>query len=122
LPNEGTVEVLRYKQFTFAEDAASPLNNASQNCTATPVVSASGELVTNAGFCMSTDADGDIAWFWWRQEESGTENCPTACGSWGYYNGIGKFEGITGGSTWKSVSDYPDGSGTGVWNGTYELK
>ncbi len=67
-----------------------------------------------------SDTQGDRMSFWWRQEEAGTESCPGACGSWGFFAGDGTYKGITGQGKWVQSALFPDG-GSGTWEGTYSI-
>jgi hypothetical protein len=120
LPGGGSVQVLHFKQFTFAEDPGHPIHNSSQDCVGVSRVDADGGTVSFSGSCFGSDGEGNGFAWWWRQDEAGTESCPTACGSWGYFSGFGKYEGISGSGTWAGTAAYPDG-GTGSWKGSYSV-
>jgi hypothetical protein len=42
------------------------------------------------------------------------------CGTWGSYNGVEKFEKVSGSGTFTHVASFGDGSSTGIVEGTYE--
>jgi hypothetical protein len=54
-------------------------------------------------------------------EKGGTADCPDLCGSYGYFAGYGKYQGITGAGNWERQGLVADGS-VGVWDGTYSMR
>lgn len=43
-------------------------------------------------------------------------------GTWGVFAGTGKYEGATGGGTWDSGKQWPDGKADNNWRGEINLK
>jgi hypothetical protein len=91
------------------------------DCVGLFVVSADGAIVAASGSCYSQDAAGDGLSYWWRMEKGGTADCPDLCGSYGYFAGYGKYQGITGAGNWERQGLVADGS-VGVWDGTYSMR
>lgn len=121
LPGGGHVDILHYHQVVFADDPASPLDGTSGDCVGMTMFAGSGAVTTASGSCYIKDAAGNGVSMWWRMDTAGTADCPMMCGSWGYFDGYGKFKGITGQGTWKQVNMFADGH-TGTWTGSYSLK
>ena len=117
LPDGRILTAGRYGQFVFTDDPSGIFNTAKGDCSSWQLTDPSmpDDPGTFAGHCFNLDADGDANWFWWRMEEAGTEDCPLYCGVWGVSEGTGKFEGMTGGGTWKAKTMFPDGSNRGVF-------
>jgi len=120
LPDGGRVEVAHYHQTVFASQAGHPLDNTNADCVGMYVFSADGAPSSASGSCFGKDADGDGTSYWWRLDKAGTSDCPGLCGSWGYFDGTGKFKGISGNGTFKQSTIFPDGS-TGTWKGSYSI-
>ena len=112
--------LMHYHQSSLADDSSHPADNTSSMCVGQFMVGADGSMSSGNGSCFSTDADGDGASFWWRMTESGTNECPDACGVWGYFAGTGKNVGIEGTGTWERTTLFPDAS-TGTWTGAWSL-
>jgi hypothetical protein len=121
LPDGSTVQVTQYSQITFSDDASHPLDNTSSECVGRFHVAADGSLISGDGMCSSFGAGGDTNSWWWRVDESGTDKCPDLCGSWGYFNGSGKYAGIEGTGTWVRTTVFPNGS-SGTWKGKAKVK
>lgn len=121
LPGGGAVQVAHYKQFTQANDPGHPLDDTTGDCVAVTYVNSEGAQTSASGSCFVTDGEGNTASFWWRQDDAGSDSCPTQCGSWGYFAGAGKLAGIGGEGTWVGTTVFPDGSLSGTWKGKYSL-
>ena len=121
LPDGGRVEVSHFRQVVFADKAGNPLDGTNADCVGMNMFSKGGAVTSASGSCYISDASGNGASMWWRMDEAGTAGCPILCGSWGYFDGYGKFKGISGSGTWKQTSLFPDGS-IGTWTGSYSLK
>jgi hypothetical protein len=121
LPDGSKVQISHYSQITFADDKSHPLDNVSSECVGRFHMSAAGAVVSADGMCTSFDAAGDTASFWWRADKSGTSDCPDMCGSWGYFNGTGKYKGIVGSGTWVRDTMFHNGS-SGTWKGEAKLQ
>ncbi len=98
-----------------AADPANPLNLASMTCSGVAVLGADGAETRSAGTCDSVDADGDMAFYWWRHDGSGT-------GSWGFLGGTGKWTGVEGGGTYKPAYTWIDGRMGNTWEGSWKTK
>jgi hypothetical protein len=118
LPDGGRVDVAHYYQITFSDQAGHPLDNTNANCVGMYVFSMDGSVASASGTCFGADVGGNMTSFWWRLEEAGTASCPGMCGSWGYFDGTGKFKGITGSGTFRQTTMFPEGS-TGTWKGSF---
>jgi len=121
LADGSKVQISHYSQITFADDKSHPLDNVSSDCVGRFRTSADGAFISADGMCTSFDAAGDTASFWWRADKSGTADCPDLCGSWGYFNGTGKYKGIVGSGTWVRDTMFPNGS-SGTWKGEAKLR
>ena len=121
MPDGSSVVLVRYTQSSFADDDSDPLGNTSSDCWGRLHMSADGDMQAANGVCVAFDGSGDSATSWWRLDESGTSDCPDMCGSWGYFDGTGKFDGIEGSGTWMRTTLFPNGS-AGKWKGKIKLK
>jgi hypothetical protein len=100
--------------FITADDPRNPLALAAMTCMGTSVTR--GEtMVRGAGTCDSLDADGDVAFFWWRSDDKGG-------GHWGFLEGTGKWSGVEGGGTYAPGPAWKDGRNSNVWKGTWKTK
>jgi len=122
LPEGRSLVQRTFGQFVTTSDPDSPFFNVKGRCMSDGFRSSSGELIVNAGACVLHNPHGDTYWIWWRLEETATTDCPLACGTWGIFKGIGAFEGVTGGGTWKTTASYPDGTVVGVSQAKFERK
>jgi hypothetical protein len=121
LPDGSKIQISHYTQISFANDSNHPLDNMSSDCVGRFHMAANDTLVTGDGMCTGFDAQGNSATFWWRVDQANTSDCPDLCGSWGYFNGTGKFKGIEGSGTWARDTMFQNGS-SGTWKGTAKLK
>jgi hypothetical protein len=121
MPDGTKVVVSHYTQITFADDSSHPLDNVSSDCVGRFHATADDAFISADGMCTSFNAAGDTASFWWRADEANTADCPDLCGSWGYFNGTGKFDGIEGSGSWIRNTLFHNGS-SGTWKGAAKLK
>lgn len=121
LPDGSKIQITHYTQISFAADSSHPLDNMSSDCVGRFHMSANDTPVSSDGMCTGFDGQGNSATFWWRMDEANTSDCPDLCGSWGYFNGTGKFNGIEGSGTWARETTFHNGS-SGTWTGTAKLK
>jgi len=121
LADGSQVLITHYSQITFADDKSHPLDNVSSDCVGRFRTSPDGAFISADGMCTGFDAAGDTASFWWRADKSGTSDCPDLCGSWGYFNGTGKYKGIVGSGTWVRNTMFNNGS-SGTWKGEAKLQ
>jgi hypothetical protein len=84
-------------------------------------MSADDALVSGDGICTGFDTEGESASFWSRVDKADTSDRPGLCGSWGYFNGTGKYDGIEGVVTRVRDSVFHNGS-SGTWRGTAKPK
>lgn len=119
LPGGGSVSISHYHQFVFADDPTHPLDDTNADCVGQFILSGD-EVVSASGVCYGNDAAGSGFSYWWRMDEGGTEECPDLCGSFGYFDGYGKYDGISGKGTWTRTTVTPQG-GSGTWEGTYSI-
>ncbi len=120
LPGGGSVTVQHTKQSHAAEDPNHPLDNTQADCVGVFRTDAAGTVTSASGSCFVIDGNGDRTSFWWRQDESQTESCPVACGSWGYFAGDGRYAGISGTGTWVQTTLFAAG-GSGTWESNYSI-
>ena len=106
----------------FADDAESPFARLVGHCWGTVVLESEDSAIGAGGACHMTDSEGNGFWQWWQFDEAGTEPCPIRCGTFGDYNGYGRFEGYTAKGTWNLTALFANGSVTGVSRGTFEWR
>lgn len=109
-----TVNRMSFKGFMTADDPSNPLRRASMACTGTAVVAKDGKPIRSAGTCDSVDADGDVAFYWWRADGN--------AGRWGFMGGTGKWTTVEGGGTYEPSTQYKDGRQTNKWKGSWKSK
>jgi hypothetical protein len=101
-----------------ADDPSNPFSGQNGQCLGKTVAAQEAILVISGGACFAENAEGDGYWWWWRVTEAGTEECPMECGTWSIFLGFGRFEGATGGGTYRATAQNADGTGSGEWQGT----
>ena len=121
MPDGSMMVTIHYHQTAFADDQSHPLDNISNDCVGMLQVSGEGAAMSASGSCFGIDADGDRVASWWRMDEGGTDDCPVMCGSWGFFAGTGKFEGLEGSGTWEQKTTFAN-SDTGTWRGSYTMR
>lgn len=115
LPDGRTLARNKQIGFTFDKDPNNPVHGAASTCMGSVVSEAEGGNWSGSGICEEIDSDMDVIWSWWEGNQDG--------GTWGYIRGTGKFEGVTGGGTWKMPTQiFPDGRAVGSFTGTMELR
>lgn len=119
-PNGGSVVHFKYGMLTHSDDPNNLLDNGKGDCVGASVLSEDGTPVAVSGWCFLTDTDGDGYFQWWQVDETATPECPIMCGTWGTYNGFGKFENVSASGTFSAVTSFADGSGTGISEATVE--
>lgn len=97
-----------------ADDPTIPFHLAAQDCGGTTIVSADRKTTVGSGYCAALDKDGDAWWLWWRLEGDGS--------TWAVVDGTGKYKGMTGGGTTKTLVRLPDGRQTIRFEGTLDFK
>lgn len=98
--------------FSWSENEEAVGGNGSMDCAGSNIMNAEGDQLDGAGTCEIMDTDGDLWWIWWTGGGGG---------DWGFVNGTGKYSGITGGGSWKSETEYPDGRGMNSWVGSWTI-
>jgi len=117
LPNGHKIVVSHYYQLTKSEKEDDPISGMESDCVGQFLLNKDGNMIWGSGSCFSHNNQGDGSSWWWKVDETGTENCPDACGSFGYVDGFGKLKGVTGGGTWVRTDLLASGS-----IGTYKSK
>ncbi len=112
----------QFRQDLVVTEGMSPMKDTEPYCTATLLVSADGKPVMNTGACTAMDKDGNLYSYAFRMTSFGVGACEWACGEWRYIDGRGKLKGISGGGTWTATDDSQDGSGGGMWTGSYQVR
>jgi len=100
--------------FITADDPSSPLRLASMTCEGTSVTTKDGKPIRGAGSCDSVDAQGDVAFYWWRIDEKN--------GRWGFMGGTGKWANVEGGGTYEPAFQWKDGRTGNNWKGSWKTK
>ena len=121
-PSGSAVVHATYGIVIVSEDPGDIFRHGKGDCVAASVLSDDGATIARSGWCLVTDMDGDAWSQWWKQDESGTPDCPIMCGTWGGYNGVGKFENISISGTFGVLASFADGSNTGTSEATYERR
>ena len=101
--------------FITADDPSNPLRLASMTCAGTAVTTKDGKPIRSAGTCDSVDAQGDVAFYWWRADEKNG-------GRWGFLGGTGKWTNVEGGGTYEPTFKWKDGREGNNWKGTWKTK
>ena len=114
LPNGHTVIRTGLSGVVLADDQENPFHLASQTCGGTTIVTPDNPRPTSAGYCNTIDKDGDAWWIWWRAEGQGSV--------WEFVEGTGKYKGIKGSGTTKTLARFPDGRQVLRWQGVWHLK
>jgi len=113
--NDGTtVNRMQWSGFITADDPANPLRQASMTCSGDAVLAKDGKPIRSAGTCDSVDAQGDVAFYWWRSDDKG--------GRWGFLGGTGKWVTVEGGGTYEPTPGWKDGRQGNNWKGTWKTK
>lgn len=118
-PRGGAVVHFTYGLVSSSDDPGGVFSEGMGDCVGTTVLADDGTPAAGAGSCFITDMDGDGWWQWWKLDEAGTSDCPIMCGTWGSYNGTGKFADVSVSGTFKGVAAFADGSGRGIVEGRY---
>ena len=112
LPDGSTMVRFYQKGVIVDKDPASPLNLNAQDCYGMVIVAADGKSAPGAGGCDAVDKDGNRWSMWW---------VTTDVDRWGVTYGTGKFAGMTGGGTTKTLLQLDDRS-TITYEGTLNMK
>ncbi len=120
MPDGSSAVMSHYNAVIFDTAAKHPIHNTMSNCIGLIRLDANQKTTSGSGSCYVKDGKGNGASYWWRVDQVGTDSCPDICGAWGYFDGYGKFKGISGKGTWKREVLFDDGS-AGSWTGEYSL-
>jgi hypothetical protein len=112
LPDGNMLLRIMNSGFSWSENEEAVGGNGSINCYGSNIVNADGEQIDGSGTCETMDTDGDLWWIWWTG---------AMAGDWGFTGGTGKYAGITGGGTWASEIEYPDGRVMNSWTGSWTI-
>jgi hypothetical protein len=118
LPNGNTAILSHFFEMTTTDNANDPMDHLAGSCSAQSIVSKDGKTLAGSGVCFSKDSDGNSLTHWFKLDETGTARCPHGCGSYGYLAGTGKFNGVTGGGTWKQTHKFGDVASSGTFKQT----
>lgn len=110
LPDGRKLVVSHYFQLAKSDKADDPINGSESDCVGQFLMDRDGKMLSAHGSCFSHNGKGDGSFWWWKMDETGTANCPDACGSFGYVDGFGKLKGVSGGGTWVRTDVTPNGS------------
>ncbi len=115
LADGSTVSRVFFPGFIAADDPSNPLRLASMTCSGTTVDTKDGKPIRSAGTCDSVDAQGDVAFYWWRSDSKNG-------GRWGFLGGTGKWANVEGGGTYEPTFLWKDGRQGNSWKGTWKTK
>jgi hypothetical protein len=106
---------MSFNGFIKADNPTNPLGLSSMTCTGTVIMRKDQTEVRSAGTCDSVDKDGDVAFYWWRNDEK-------SGGRWGFLGGTGKWTNVEGGGTYQQAFQWRDGRSGNTWKGTWKTK
>lgn len=112
LGNGMVYETTANSQVCITSDPSHPLNRASGDCSGACIRSGDGEP-SCLGSCTWADTDGDLAFFTWTGQNSGT---------WKMQGGTGKWVKASGVGTWAATGAYAGGMGENSWKGKIEME
>ncbi len=98
----------------MGNNKGNPFHLSSLDCFSTFIATADGTSGQGSGYCHGLDKDSDAWWIDFSGDFSG--------GTWSFIGGMGKFEGISGGGTFKSAAQLEGGRSLSTWNGSWEMK
>jgi hypothetical protein len=118
--NDGrTILYLHDKGVVEDNDPKSPFHLALEDCFATLILGwDKGNVADGGGYCNDFDKDGDGYLLWWHFTPGGSKSRGS---KWSVYHGTGKFEGMSGGGTSKTIVNFPDRY-TVTYEGTLTMK
>jgi putative ABC transport system substrate-binding protein len=97
-------------KFFNEKGKGSLFDQAEAKCIGAGEIDTNNKTIKDGGYCVITDTDGDHAY--WRWEASGIPDFEVK-GTFDFTNGTGKYKGITGKNTYRTVGD---GYGRMIWN------
>jgi hypothetical protein len=121
MPDGSAVQLIHYSNLSVADDADNPSADTAGECVGTLRMNATGVVTSGSGACFVKAADGHGFSYWWEVEESGTADCPALCGTWSYYGGFGRFDGLEGKGDWEVTSQFGETGSMGTWTNTYSM-
>lgn len=95
---------------TIAGDVDEMSEQVQHVCFGTMSQTEGGGIGHGAGYCVQTDADGDVWWITWKGVPGDT--------AWNMAGGTGKYEGVSGSGTTTLVTQNDDGSSVVRYEGT----
>ena len=101
------------KGVILADDTTNPIHLSAQDCDGVTIIAADGKQIAASGSCHAVDADGDVWALWYHNGAAGN--------NWGVIGGIGKYDGMTGGTT-SPLANLPDGRFVISWDGAWQMK
>jgi hypothetical protein len=115
LPNGHMMQRVEASGINITDDAESPLNGNGITCEGVFIAGADGSAEGGGGSCHLINADGDVAFAWWKQTSE-------AGGVWGLMGGTGSFEGISGKGNYTSKPPLPNGSWVNKWDISWKIE
>lgn len=121
MPDGSMVQMMHYSNMSLADDPKHPSFNTANECVGELRINAAGVVSSGAGSCFAKAVDGHGFSYWWQVEKAGTADCPNLCGTWGYFGGYGRFEGLQGQGSWKVTASFEGTGDIGTWTNTYSM-
>jgi hypothetical protein len=100
--------------FVVASNPNSPFHMVNQRCSGTNIFAVGQSEPTAFGYCEGLDRNGDMFFISWANGPGGN--------TWQLLGGTGKFAGISGGGTTKTVFTWADGKYVINWDATWTIK
>ena len=114
LPDGRLMMRLHDANIIMGNNPGNPFHLTSLDCFSTFIATPDGKSGTGGGYCQGLDKDGDVWWINFQGDFGG--------GAWAFIRGTGKFEGISGGGTYKPAAQLEGGRSISTWDGTWEMK
>jgi hypothetical protein len=114
LPDGRTLMRTHDSSVIMGNNPGNPFHLASLDCFATYVLAADGNSGNGGGYCDGVDQGGDVWMITFGGDLGG--------GKWQFSGGTGKFDGITGGGSYKAAAQVPGGRSLTTWDGTWQMK
>lgn len=116
LPDGNIARLVHYYHAGTSDKASSPFADKTSECLGRMIYTAAGKFVSGHGHCFAQDASGNGGSWTWKATESGTERCPTVCGTFQWAEGYGSARNVAARGTWTQTYGGKDGGA-----GTYTL-
>jgi hypothetical protein len=114
LPDGRSLMAIHDASIIMGNNQGNPFHLTTLDCYSTYIAAADGNSGNGNGYCHGVDKDGDVWWITFGGDFGG--------GTWAFTGGTGKFDGISGGGTFKPVSQMQGGRSLSVWDGTWDMK